>query len=269
MNSPPRRVAFVTGAGRGIGKATVRALCGQGYSVVAVDSCAADGPGRPAGVRYPLAARADLEALETDAPDRVRARVVDVADAAAVASAASFTVEEFGRLDVAVAAAGIIIGGQPLWDLPQSHLKSLWDVDVMGVWNTAAACIPHMLHGPDPAGCRLVAVASAAAHRGLFHLAGYVAAKHAVVGIIRGLAADLVGTGVTVAAVSPGSTRTAMLQATADLYGLPHVEEFAGSQQVRRLIEPEEVADVIAFCCSPAGALVNGTVVSATGGLGF
>ncbi len=75
-----------------------------------------------------------------------------------------------------------------------------------------------MLAGPDPGGCRFVAVASAAGERGLFQLAGYTASKHAVVGIVRGLAADLVGTGVTAVAVVPGSTDTPMLAATADLY---------------------------------------------------
>jgi SDR family mycofactocin-dependent oxidoreductase len=266
-SSEPNRVAFVTGAARGIGAAAVRALCNRGYHVVAVDSCASDSSDRPTGVSYPLGNRHDLEALEAEFPNRVLTRIVDVRDVEAVASAASFTVDRFGRLDAAVAAAGIIIGGKPLWETPASHVESLWNVDVMGVWNTAASCIPHMLRGPDPSGCRFVAVASVAAERGLFHLAGYVAAKHAVVGIIRGLAADLVGTGVTAAAVSPGSTRTPMLQASADLYGLGDVEDFAGHQLVRRLIDPAEIAEAIAFCCSLEGMVVNGSNVSADGGL--
>src|SRR5437763_128651 len=82
----------------------------------------------------------------------------------------------------------------------------------------------------------------AAAHRGLWHLAGYNAAKHAVVGLIRGLATDLRGTGVTATAVSPGSTRTGMLDATARLYDLDSVEEFAQHQLIERLLDPGEVA---------------------------
>jgi SDR family mycofactocin-dependent oxidoreductase len=218
-------------------------------------------------VAYPLGNRHDLESLEIEYPNQVLTQIVDVCDVEALASAASFTVDRFGRLDAAVAAAGIIIGGEPLWETPASHVKSLWDVDVMGVWNTAASCIPYMLRGPDPSGCRFVAVASVAAERGLFHLAGYVAAKHAVVGMIRGLAADLVGTGVTAAAVSPGSTRTPMLQASANLYGLAGVEDFADRQLVRRLIDPAEIAEAIAFCCSREGLVLNGSNVSADGGL--
>jgi SDR family mycofactocin-dependent oxidoreductase len=260
------RVAFVTGAARGIGAATVHALCSRGYRVVAIDSCASDGPDRAAGVNYPLANRRELEDLEDRYPGKVFTRVADVRNLEALAIAASFTVKRFGRLDAAVAAAGVIIGGKPLWETPPSHLKSLWDVDVMGVWNTAACCVPHMLGGPDPSGCRFVAVASTAASHGFFHLSAYNAAKHAVVGIVRGLAADLVGTGVTAAAVSPGSTRTRMLEAAADVYQLDDVEQFASAQLVRRLIDPTEIAEAIAFCCSLEGMVVNGSVVSADGG---
>lgn len=126
-------------------------------------------------------------------------------------------------------------------------------VDVVGVWNTASVCVPYMLSGPSPSGCRFVAVASAAGSRGLFHLSAYNAAQHAVLGLVRGLAADLVATGVTAAAVSPGSTRTQMLSATAEMYGLDDVEQFATSHLVRRLIDPAEVAAAVAFCCSMEG----------------
>ncbi|MEX5633259.1 mycofactocin-coupled SDR family oxidoreductase [Parafrankia sp. FMc2] len=263
----PGRVALVTGAARGIGAATVRALCRQGYRVVAVDSCAgeaaeADLP----GVAYPLADKDQLQALCDDHPGQVVAVVADVRDRAAIDAAAATAVERFGRLDAAVAAAAVIVGGRPLWETPAAHLQTLWDVDVLGVWNTAAATVPLMLGGPNPASCRFVAVASAAGTRGLFHLTAYCTAKHAVIGLVRGLAADLVNTGVTAVAVAPGSTRTSMLEATASLYELPDVETFASSQLTGRLIEPAEIAGTIAFCCSPAGGVLTGSVVSAEGG---
>lgn len=260
------RVALVTGAARGIGAATVRALCARSHRVVAVDSCAADGPDRPAGVTYPLATAADLESLAAEYPDAVVPYIADVRDRDALADAAAMAVDRFGRLDVAVAAAAVILGGLPLWQTPPAHVNTLWETDVLGVWNTAAVCIPHMLAGPDPGGCRFVAVASAAGSHGLFHLSAYTMAKHAVVGLVRGLAADLVGTGVTAVAVSPGSTRTPMLAATADLYDLADTDDFARSQLLRRLIEPSEIAETIAFCCSREGGVVNGSVVSADGG---
>ena len=264
MTTTQPRVALVTGAARGIGAATVRRLVADGLNVLAVDSC--QGDDQRGGPCYALASRAELNALAAEFGDRVLPVAADVRDRDALASAVAAAVERWGRLDVAVAAAGVIAGGQPLWETTDAEFDLLWDVDVKGVWNTAAVTVPTLLRGPDPAGCRFVAVASAAGSHGLYWLAAYTAAKHAVVGIVRGLAADLVGTGVTAVAVSPGSTDTQMLAATAKIYGLSSVNELAQHQLLRRVITPEEIAETIAYCCSPAGAVVNGTVVHADGG---
>lgn len=263
---PASRVALVTGAARGIGAATVRRLCADGYAVVAVDACAGVAHDAYPGVDYPLADPAELQHLAEANPVAVLARVADVRDPAAMAAVAAEAVDRFGRLDAVVAAAAVIAGGRPQWATPADQVRTLWEVDVLGVWHTVAACVPAMLDGPDPSGCRVVAVASAAGARGLFHLAAYTMAKHAVVGLVRGLAADLAGTGVTAVAVSPGSTRTPMLVATADLYGIDDVDAFAESQLLGRLLEPDEVAAVIAWCCARESAPVNGADIPADGG---
>ncbi len=260
----PQRVALVTGAARGIGAATVRRLVADGYRVVALDWCVGSSEANPA--TYPMAEPAALSALAEEAPDRIVPAVADVRHRVAVQEAVADAVGRWGRLDVAVAAAAVMAGGTPLWDTPPDDLDLLWEVDVRGVWNTAATTVPAMLAGPDPSNCRFIAVASAAGSHGLFHLAAYNAAKHAVIGLVKGLAADLVGTGVTACAVSPGSTRTEMLRATAAAYDLSDPEDFATSQLLRRLIEPEEIAATIGFCASPAGAVLNGSVIQADGG---
>jgi SDR family mycofactocin-dependent oxidoreductase len=239
------RVAMVTGAAGGIGSSTVARLVDADYAVLALD------------VRY------DVRQLTSK---RVLPVAADVRDRSALAAAVDLAVEQFGRLDAVVAAAAVMAGGAPLWETSEAELDELIDVDTKGVWNTAAAAVPAMLAGPDPSGCRFVAVASAAGHRGMFGLAAYNVAKHGVVGLVKGLAADLVGTGVTAAAVSPGSTRTPMLSATADLYGLPDFESFSEHQLVRRLLEPDEIAAALVFCCSVEGAVVNGSVLHADGG---
>jgi SDR family mycofactocin-dependent oxidoreductase len=259
------RVALVTGAARGIGAATVAALCRRGYGVAALDACR--GGDVSPGVGYPMATPAELEAVADAHAGQVLPIRADVRDREALDVAVNATVDRFGRLDAVVAAAGVVVGGRPQWETAPEHLRTLIDVNVLGVWNTAAAVVPTMLAGPDPGGCRFVAIASAAGERGLFHLTGYTASKHAVIGIVRGLAADLVGSGMTAVAVSPGSTRTAMLAATADLYGTTPLE-LAGHQGIRRLIEPEEIAETVALCCSPAGAVLNGSVLRADGGFG-
>lgn len=224
--------------------------------VLAVDGCLGDGHGI-AGVGYPLATREDLARLEGYA-GRVVTAVTDVRDAGAVREATLRAVDTWGRLDVAVAAAAVIAGGRYLWETPEADLETLWRTDVVGVWHTAAAVVPPMLAGPDPSGCRFVAVASSAASRGLFQLAAYGTVKHAVLGLVRGLAADLTGTGVVAVSVSPGATDTAMLRATADLYGLDDVAPLAAGQPGDRLHQPEEVAATVLRCCSAEGVAWHG-----------
>ena len=260
-----RRVALVTGAARGMGAATTVRLAADGYDVLALDWCAG-ADAHP----YPMPTKGDLDAVADDprAGGRVVAHVADVRDPQAMRGAVAQALERWGRLDVAVAAAGVVAGGRPLWSTPPEEVDLLWQVDALGVWHTAAACVPAMLDGPDPSGCRFVAVASAAGDRGLFRLAAYTAAKHAVVGMVRGLAADLVGTGVTAVAVSPGATDTPMLAATAALYDGATTDDLASHQLLRRALAPEEVAATVALCCSREGAALNGGVVAADGGFG-
>ncbi|MFD7080889.1 mycofactocin-coupled SDR family oxidoreductase [Streptomyces sp. NPDC059918] len=251
----------MTGAARGIGAAVVEQLAGAGWQVVAADRCA-DLPGVP----YPMGSRRELAELAARWPGRVLDVVADVRDPQALRAAVALAEERFGALDAAVAAAAVIAGGRPLWETPDEEWDALFETGVRGVANLARAAVPALLRRPEPRSGRFVALASAAAHRGLWHLAAYNAAKHGVVGLVRGLATDLRGTGVTATAVSPGSTRTAMLDASAALYDLPDVEEFAVHQLVDRLLDPAEVAAAVCWLCSEQSSAVTGTVVHADGG---
>src|SRR4051812_13627750 len=256
-----RRTAVVTGAARGIGAAVVERLAGDGWLVVAVDVCR-DLP----GVGYPLGTEKELDALADRWPGAVLPVVADVRDQAALEDAVELAQRHFGGLDAAVAAAAVMAGGRPLWETTDGEWDALFEIGVRGVANLARAAVPRLLARSEPRSGRFVALASAAAHHGLWHLAGYNAAKHAVVGLIRGLATDLRGTGVTATAVSPGSTRTAMLDATADLYGLRDVEEFSQHQLIERLLGPEEVAAAVCWLCGEGSSAITGTVVHADGG---
>lgn len=255
------RVAVVTGAARGIGAAVVHGLAATGWSVVAVDVCA----DRPE-VGYPLGTREELAAVAARWPGSVVDVVADVRDPEAMAHAVATAEREFGGLDAAVAAAAVMAGGSPLWEHTDAEWHALFDTGVHGVFHLARAAVPALLRRPSPRSGRFIAFASAAAHKGLWHLAGYNAAKHAVVGLVRGLATDLRGTGVNATAVSPGSTRTAMLTATAALYDLADVDEFATHQLTERVLEPEEVAATVCWLAGEGSSAVTGTVVHADGG---
>jgi SDR family mycofactocin-dependent oxidoreductase len=252
----------VTGAARGIGEATVARLVLDGWSVVAVDRVADD----PA-LGYPLARPEDLDKVVAAAPDRVVGMVGDVRRQEDMDAAVARAVDAFGRLDAVVAAAGVIAGGSPLWTTDESSWDVLFEVTVVGVRRLVEAAVPVLLQPDPPRQGRVVAVASAAGVLGLRRLAAYTASKHAVIGLMKGLAADLAGTGVTANAVCPGSTRTPMLDESAHLYGLESAEAFAAQQLVERLLEPDEVAALIAWLCSPASGAVTGAALAADGGL--
>lgn len=258
-------VALVTGAARGIGAATVRALAAGGWAVLAVDG-AADDPDLP----YTLGTRAELDAVVDAAAaggDLVAGHVADVRDPEALAVAVADAERRWGGLDAALAVAGVMAGGVPHWQVPLEQERAVLDVNLGGVLNLARAAVPALLRRPTPRRGRFVAVASAAATRGLPMLAAYCAAKSAVAGFVRALAVELGDTGVTANAVSPGSTDTPILAESARLYALDSVEAFAAQQPQLRLLAPSEIAEVLAFLASSASGAMTGAIVPVDGGL--
>jgi SDR family mycofactocin-dependent oxidoreductase len=272
MSPAAPRVALVTGAARGIGAATVTALAAGGWRVVATDRCA-DDPALP----YPLGSRDELDrvvesacaatpALAAGGPAVIAAQA-DTRDPDALAAAVRMAEDRWGGLDAAVAAAGVIAGGVPAWRVPVEQERAVLDIDLGGVLTLARVVVPALLRRPEPRRGRFLAVASAAATRGLPMLAAYCAAKAGVAGFVRALAVELGGTGVTANAVSPGSTATPILDQSARLYDLPAATAFAVQQPIGRLLSPAEVAAVIAFLAGDGASGMTGAIVPVDGGL--
>lgn len=257
-----RPVAVVTGSGRGIGAAVALTLARDGWDLVLGDV------GRPdavAGLTYALASPAELaeiaRACET-AGARVAAHACDVRNETDVAD---LVARAGPGLRAAVAIAGIMGADGPAWEQTAADLDRDLSVNLHGIANLARAATPVLLRSPDPGRCRFVAVISSAAERGLPRLASYVSSKHAALGFVRTLAADLAPFGVTANAVLPGSTRTALLARTAEVYGLPSPERFSVNQRIGRLIEPREIAAAVAWLCSAGASATTGAAIAVDG----
>jgi SDR family mycofactocin-dependent oxidoreductase len=262
-----RRSALIIGGARGIGAACATALAADGHDVTIVDR-ASDDPRLP----YPLATRADLDAAvaaaRAAAPgSHVSGAVADACDEEAMRAVVAAAEGRTGRLDAVVVAAGVLAGGVPIWELPAAQLEAVLDVDLRAVIVAARATIPALLRQPEPRSGRFIAIASTAASRGLPMLSAYCAAKAGVVGFVRALAAELRGSGITANSVSPGSTDTAGLAESARLYALEHPDAFAEHPPIERLIEPAEVASVVAFLAGTASGAITGADHAVDGGL--
>jgi SDR family mycofactocin-dependent oxidoreductase len=256
-----RRVAVVTGAARGIGAACVDALVADGLTVIAVDRCR-DEP----GLTYSLGTKSELDAVVGRHGEHAVALVGDVRSDADMALAMDTALETFGRLDVVVAAAGVVAGGVPADLLEEADAKAelMMEVNYGGVRRAFLAAIPALLRTAEGQG-RLIAISSTAGLEGLWGLADYAASKHAVLGLVRSLGAELGPRGITVNAVCPGSTDTSILKASAALYGVAP-EDLVSGQPLGRLLRPEEPAAAVAFLASKGASGTTGAAIPVDGG---
>lgn len=258
-----RPVAVVTGAARGMGAAISRQLAEDGFDLLLIDAA---GPDIGTGLSYPLGSPAELKAtgqICRDAGAKVVTVAADVRHEDELRASLAQAPE--GPLQAVVAAAGIIGADMRAWEFSREDLERDLDTNFHGVANLARVTVPSILMAPPGRG-RFVAVVSTAGEVGLPRLAGYVSSKHAALGFIRALAADLGPFGVTANAVLPGSTRTSLLARSAKVYGLPDMDAFAPHQRLGRILEPGEIAHAVSFLCSAGSSAMTGAALHVDGG---
>jgi 3-hydroxybutyrate dehydrogenase len=236
-----RRAALVTGAGSGIGRAIAERLVKDGFDVLAVDlSPDPGGPGEP---------------FEADLTTRDGNR-----------AAAEGARSRFGRLDVVVANAGFQHVA-PVDEFPEEK----WDALIALLLTSPFLLAKHSWAALKASGAgRFIAIASAHGLAASPFKAGYVAAKHGALGLVKVLGLEGAEHGIAAAAVCPAYVRTPLVEgqiaAQAKAHGLSEervlTEVILAPHAIKRLIEPEEVADVVALLAGPRGELFTGAAVT-------
>ena len=246
----PPRTLLVTGGGIGIGRATALAFAHAGWHVVVTDILEADGQAVVAQIvgTGGSASFATLDVRSSEQADAVVAAVL----------------AERGAIDALVLNAGIA-HKVPLAQLSDERWDDTVDIDLKGMFRVARAALPSMRARRSGAVVCLTSLMGVA--WGWTEHVHYSAAKSGVIGLMRGLAAEVAPDGVRVNAVSPGYVRTAQLLSAEHSLGPEGVELAAARVPLGRVGEPEDIADVILFLASDAARYVTGQVIVADGGL--
>lgn len=265
------KVAFITGVARGQGRSHAVRLAAEGANIIGIDICA-DIPANG----YPMATREELDetiALVEAEGGKMLGTVADVRDFYQVKAAVDAGVEQFGRLDIVCANAGIapVAFRELTIEEELEQWKAATTVNLDGAYHTAWAAIPHLLAGRR--GGVIIFTSSTAGLRGFGGLQGgglgYAASKHGLVGLMRTLANALASQSIRVNTVHPTAVRTMMAVNPAMVEflenypdGAPHLQ----NPMPVELLEPEDISSTIAFLASDEAKYITGVTMPVDAG---
>jgi NAD(P)-dependent dehydrogenase (short-subunit alcohol dehydrogenase family) len=242
------KVAIVTGAGSGIGKALASRLAADGASVVIVDIA-----------RYDVAAAEIAKATGA----RTLGLQIDVSSEADVANMASETAKAFGRIDILVNNAAVFssIRLKAFEEISVAEWRKVMDVNIMGVALCCRACVPHMRKGGYG---RIINLASGAPIKGVPLFLHYISSKGAVIAMTRGLAREVGKDGITVNSLAPGFTLSENVSRIEE-----HVRQGEKTRMTRAIPRdetPEDLVGAVSFLASDDAAFITGQTLIVDGG---
>jgi SDR family mycofactocin-dependent oxidoreductase len=271
------KVAFITGAARGQGRAHAIRMAREGADIVAIDIC---GPVSDT-ITYPMPTSEDLAetARLVEAEGRkVLAREVDIRDLAAQKQVVADAVEQFGRLDILVANAGVLSWGR-LFEIDEDQWDSVVNVNLSGTWRTIRAVVPAMIEAGN--GGSIIIVSSSAGLKATPGNGHYAASKFGLVGLTNALALEVGEFGIRVNSIHPYSIMTPMIEpeAMGAIFSKypTYLHSFApmpykpvahdGKAGLQEFMTPEEVTDVVTWLAGPGSATISGSQIAVDRGV--
>jgi NAD(P)-dependent dehydrogenase (short-subunit alcohol dehydrogenase family) len=247
-----RKVALVTGASGGIGRASAVAFAAKGAKVVVSDVLDAEGA-------------ETVQMIKKNGGEAIFVKT-DVTDSSQVKALVGKTVETFGRLDYALNNAGISGANAPTADYPENMWDKVIGINLTGVWLCMKNEIPVMARVGKGV---IVNTSSIFGLTSPTLMCAYAAAKHGVVGLTKTAAREYASQGIRIAAICPGFVRTPLIDQEAKLAGVTKEESYAalgGFAPMGRVAEPEEIAMAVVWLCSDSASFVTGTTLVVDGG---
>jgi len=268
------KVAFITGAARGQGRAHAVRLAQEGADIIAVDICKKIDTVDLIAASTPedLAETADLVKGHNR---QIYTAEVDVRDYDALKAAVDTGVEQLGRLDIIVANAGIGNGGQTLDKTSETDWTAMIDINLTGVWKTVKAGVPHILAGGN--GGSIILTSSVGGLKAYPHTGHYVAAKHGVVGLMRTFAVELGAQNIRVNSVHPTNVNTPLFMNDGTMRLFRPDLENPGPDDMKVVgqlmhtlpigwVEPEDIANAVLFLASDEARYITGVTLPVDGG---